>query len=525
VEERIQIERTDGETTNPPEFKIKKNLKPQSLSQKPFFDENPRFIEDFVESPDIGRNNDSEVDDESNEYRKIINSDTDIIGLYLDDVKRHPLLKAKEEYRTAKAMTDSRNEVCELLRTHRTFIRKVINLLDKSTSSEQILELLDYEKNSVEYKKKALRTFKRKVKDLIELEKNRSKIKFLLLTPKIDKKKKGWLLLALKHIDSKLDRKMKQLNISDQFIWDFSEELVALVKNIQKDEEKNMALLKEHGYEHISIFFSIREYAYNVDVLEKDLLKLVDFIDKKRKINTESYNKLVRSNLRLVVNISKKYKNFGITFMDLIQEGNMGLMRALDKFDYKRGYKFSTYASWWIRQSILRTISDNCRTIRIPDNVIDLFNKYTNFTQNYFQEKGENPKQETITKELETPWNRLSEAVDMFRFSVSLDSPISEDSSEPIMDMYPDDNSEKPDETLEKKNLNFVVNSFLKNLSKQEKTIIRMRFGLGRKNTHTLEEIGSIMSLSRERIRQIEKGALEKMQEMELFEEARNLLA
>ena len=486
MEERFQIERDDEVLINSSDFRLEKTEDSNllNISRKSFNNEHPKISEEFFESDNIIPSKESDLEDDNVEYRKGVSSDADIIGLYLDDVKRHPLLKAEEEYQTAKAMSDSKDEVCEILRTHRTFIRKIIDVIQKSSRSDLIIEMLDYQKNSTE------------------------------------NKKKDWLLLALKHIDMKLKSKMEQLNISKQFIWNFSEELVSMVRNLQKDQEKNQVLLTNHGFEHISIFFSTREYAFNVDVLENDLLDLVDFIEDKRKIHIESYNKLIRSNLRLVVNFSKRYKNFGISFMDLIQEGNMGLMKALNKFEYQRGYKFSTYASWWIRQSILRTISDHCRTIRIPDNVVDLFNKYTSFSQTYFQENGENPGLDKITENLNTPWNRLSEALDMFKFSVSLDSPISDDTSEPIMDIYPDENTEKPDEHLEKKNIDFVVKSFLKNLNKQEKAIIKLRFGLGRKNTHTLEEIGSIMSLSRERIRQIEKVAIEKMQEMEIYKEA-----
>jgi len=450
--------------------------------------------------------------------------ESDIVGIYLEEIRKHPLLKSDEEYHLAKRMQDSKNEVCKAIRTHRTFIKRIINLLESPTNKEKVLEILDYPNNTTDAKKKALRTFKRKVRELIELEKNRSKIKFLLLAPKIDRKKKGWLILALKHIDGKIKRKMEQLNVSRKALWDFGEELVSLVRNVQRGEKKSKEILESCGYDQYSVYFSTRDFAYSADITEEELLRFVDFIEKKVRAYRDSHNQLIRSNLRLVVNICKKYVNCGISFMDLIQEGNMGLMKALDKFEYQRGYKFSTYASWWIRQAVLRAISEQCRTIRIPDSAIELYNKYTNFSQSYFQKNGTKPEIEKITRKLNIPSNRISEVSEMFQFSVSLDSPISEGSYDTIMDLYEDENIEKPDEILERKNLHYVVNSFLKNLNKQERTIIKMRFGLGRKRTYTLEEVGVIMSLSRERIRQIERKALDKMQEMDLYEEAKNLI-
>ncbi|MBU1627164.1 RNA polymerase sigma factor RpoD/SigA [bacterium] len=464
-----------------------------------------------------------DISEDNEEFQDVKSPETNIVGIYLDEVRQHPLLKSDEEYKTAKTMLDSKNEVCEIIRIHRTFVNRIINIIEGAPQNENILDLLEYQKNSKDTRKKALRTFKRKIKDLVELEKNRSKIKFLLLTPKISRDKKGWLLLALKHIDLKIRRKMTQLNISNDYLWNFSEELVNFVRNIQKDEEKNKELLKIHGYEHQSIYFSMQEYAFSIDISENELIELIDFIEKKRKTYYLSYQKLVKSNLRLVVNISKRYSNRGIPLMDLIQEGNIGLMRALDKFEYHRGFKLSTYASWWVRQAILRFISDQCRTIRIPDNVIELYHKYTNFSRDYFQQNGEKPNIEKISEKLNIPSFRLSEALDMFKFTLSLDSPISDGSNDLIIDIFPDKKTERPDEYLEKKNLNYVVNTFLKNLTKQERIIIQMRFGLGKKKNHTLEEIGTLMSLSRERIRQIEKSALEKMQDMDLYEEAKSL--
>jgi RNA polymerase primary sigma factor len=494
---------------------------PTAISLDDFIPSNdlPEFLED---EPSIEV---TEEKDETSVTKDFVSPEMDITSLYLDQIKVYPLLNSKDELKTAKTMDDAKNEIVNHLITHRAVINKIVNIIETSSQNEQINQLINFNKGTLEEKKKVLRTFKRKVKDLITLERNRSKVKFMLFSPKMGDKKKDWMELALKHLNNKITRKMKQLDVSREWIWTYSEELMNLLKSIRKDEDKSKNLLKSHGYDLYSIYFSVKEIAFSMDMTEQELLELCDFIDEKRNVYKNAHDKLVRSNLRLVVNISKRYINQGIPFMDLIQEGNMGLMRAVDKFDYKLGFKFSTYASWWIKQSVLRTVSEQCRTIRIPDSLIELYNRFLNFSMTYFQQEGKKPELDTITRSLKTPWNRLSEAVEMYQQSVSLDSPISHETSEPIMEICVDTNSEQPDETLEKKNLELIVNSFLKELSRQEKTIIQMRFGIGKKRSHTLEEIGSLMALSRERIRQIERSALDKMQKMKFAQEAKALIS
>ena len=254
-----------------------------------------------------------------------------------------------------------------------------------------------------------------------------------------------------------------------------------------------------------------RRIELEAGVSEKELIEMLESINEGRSKDKEAKRELAEANLRLVVSIAKKYTNRGLQFLDLIQEGNIGLMKAVDKFEYRRGYKFSTYATWWIRQAITRAIADQARTIRIPVHMIETINKLIRTSRYLVQEMGREPTPEEIAERMEMPVEKVRKVLKIAKEPISLETPIGEDKDSHLGDFIEDKKVISPLEASMKLNLKEQTLKVLQTLTPREEKVLRKRFGIGIDSEHTLEEVGQDFDVTRERIRQIELKALNKL--------------
>ena len=253
------------------------------------------------------------------------------------------------------------------------------------------------------------------------------------------------------------------------------------------------------------------EFSLKIGLSVGQFKKLVSRIQKGERESRIAKKEMVEANLRLVISIAKKYTNRGLQFLDLIQEGNIGLMKAVDKFEYRRGYKFSTYATWWIRQAITRSIADQARTIRIPVHMIETINKIVRTQRQIMSEFGREPTPEELAKKLAMPLEKVRKVLKIAKEPVSLETPVGDEEDSSLGDFIEDKNALQPLDTAIQSNLSESTTKILASLTPREERVLRMRFGIGMNTDHTLEEVGLQFSVTRERIRQIEAKALRKL--------------
>ena len=278
-----------------------------------------------------------------------------------------------------------------------------------------------------------------------------------------------------------------------------------------KENQTWKTFFKKYKKDFAEIKDRLVEFSKKIGLSVGEFKKLVSRIQKGERESRIAKKEMVEANLRLVISIAKKYTNRGLQFLDLIQEGNIGLMKAVDKFEYRRGYKFSTYATWWIRQAITRSIADQARTIRIPVHMIETINKIVRTQRQIMSEFGREPTPEELSKKLAMPLEKVRKVLKIAKEPVSLETPVGDEEDSSLGDFIEDKNALQPLDTAIQSNLSESTTKILASLTPREERVLRMRFGIGMNTDHTLEEVGLQFSVTRERIRQIEAKALRKL--------------
>ena len=364
--------------------------------------------------------------------------------------------------------------------------------------------------NSTNFSYSKEKSYKRVVDEVLE------KIKSLQLSPSILEE-----LVQLHYVENKkiisLEGVLLRLALGNkisrnEFIKFYvGNEINPNLKNFLNENNIWKSFFQKNKNEFSNIRERLVELSNKLGISVTEYKKLVNRIQKGERESRLAKKEMVEANLRLVISIAKKYTNRGLQFLDLIQEGNIGLMKAVDKFEYRRGYKFSTYATWWIRQAITRSIADQARTIRIPVHMIETINKIVRTQRLILSEFGREATPEELAKKLRMPLEKVRKVLKISKEPVSLEKPVGDEEDSSLGDFIEDKNALMPLDNAIKSNLSAATTKILSTLTPREERVLRMRFGVGMNTDHTLEEVGLQFSVTRERIRQIEAKALRKL--------------
>jgi len=424
--------------------------------------------------------------------------------------------KGKEQVKTNEAQTAEDDEFNVSLAKMEEEIRpKVINIIDVLTKNYSKLQKYQKEKldcilNSKDLSISKNKSFKKIQSTLVDNFKN------LQLAPSVVEElvqshyKENKKIVSLEGVLLRLavDNKISREEFLKYYIGN---EINPKFEIFLTENATWKSFFKKFKKDFGEIRQRLVEFSEKIGLSVGDFKKLVSRIQKGERESRVAKKEMVEANLRLVISIAKKYTNRGLQFLDLIQEGNIGLMKAVDKFEYRRGYKFSTYATWWIRQAITRSIADQARTIRIPVHMIETINKIVRTQRQIMSEFGREPTPEELSKKLAMPLEKVRKVLKIAKEPVSLETPVGDEEDSSLGDFIEDKNALQPLDTAIQSNLSESTTKILASLTPREERVLRMRFGIGMNTDHTLEEVGLQFSVTRERIRQIEAKALRKL--------------